>query len=926
MERYEFLQKIAEGAYGTVWKCCERGTGRLVAVKKIKDVTLPGSEEYEFSIREIKVLHILKHRNVVSLLQAYQSTRGRLYLVFEYVEHTFHGLLKTYPSGLDPDQVKSATWQLLKALKYTHKNNIIHRDIKPSNILVNSEGVVKLCDFGFARALEDSVVAAYTTYVVTRWYRPPEILVGDVYGPAVDVWAVGCIFMELMTGKPLFPGKHHNDQLWQVLQGVGRLTDHHMRLMRKDPQFISFRQPLPHEYRPLSSRFPDLPHDAMEVMRACLHPDPSQRLTVEQLMRLPYFEGAEENIPYMDEVELLIAGQGKAPHAVSVPILRAPMFSDFHWQHEQIGVGDFRLPDNALDVQQDQETAGQQYKVTQGAVPDTAARTRAAIAEARATVAAAAEEVEVQSSSCVLGVGKGRTSELTSNDTQRAQSGLRNSEFNFLELTQKNSTATTSSSRPSEAARYPSSNAMPSNALSGAALDQDFDSDLKALRRVLTLPHHSTLSDQELYYQRISDPSSATAVNAEHVSELAAKDKGLNPGAPTTLLSTETRANHKATTGHHSRSNSHEGVGLPAPSSSATTAELRSQVRYSPPRQAAGVVRAQLPSIKRSTSEYGTTLPIEAGSLPKTVFNHVGHQGMLPNHEQQQQQEKVPKATSGSPLAPTPHQQQQTAFAVRQRRKTQSLDGQCLVTPGESDWQPQLTAIPSGEGSKEVPQRTRVPRFSGSGGNSFRTQLSHLQSPPTATVLPPRISAPALSSLPPEAPKASVRLQRGHALSVAPSIPTSQRDPQPSVDPSMPTSQRGPQPSVDPSIPTSQRGPQPSPVIQAGHLPALDLKPIITDQTMGMTQTAATTVNKAKGHVQGQVVGRHGLVRPAVSSLTYHAQLPLRGVQVTPALFKAQLPVLQGVRGTSGLSTGGYSSSGSNKAEQRKIPRAASGL
>ncbi|KAG1674487.1 hypothetical protein FOA52_003092 [Chlamydomonas sp. UWO 241] len=316
MEAYEFIEKIAEGAYGSVWKCLHRATGQAVAVKKLKDATPLGSEEYEFAIREVKLLQMMNHVNVVRLIEAYQSTRGRLYLVFEYVEHTMLGVLKlafNHGQHLPSAQVKSMTYQLLQSLKYMHTNNIIHRDLKPSNVLVNDSGTVKLCDFGFARPMSPTqAVAPYTTYVVTRWYRAPEVLVGSDYGPSVDIWALGCIVAEMLLGKPLFPGRHNNDQLWLVLQVLGVLTDEHMRQLEVEPQFASFRVPLSHEYTCIEAVMAGCHPYALDFVKSCLHPDPEQRLTAAELLQTPYMVSVDRLLPR--EVQDAMAAPAAAPH------------------------------------------------------------------------------------------------------------------------------------------------------------------------------------------------------------------------------------------------------------------------------------------------------------------------------------------------------------------------------------------------------------------------------------------------------------------------------------------------------------------------------------------------------------------------------------------------------------------------------------
>eukprot|EP00798_Chlamydomonas_sp_ICE-L_P021809 gene21809-28830_t len=150
--------------------------------------------DLEFAMREVKLLQqCLDHENIVQLYEAYQTIHsGRLYLVFEYLPTTLHQLIQASTSGLPVLKVKQITKGLLAALDHLHSNQIIHRDIKPANILITDSGDSKLCDFGLARMNETSPDVDFTHYVVTRWYRPVEVLLGDSYNMAVDIWLPLC--------------------------------------------------------------------------------------------------------------------------------------------------------------------------------------------------------------------------------------------------------------------------------------------------------------------------------------------------------------------------------------------------------------------------------------------------------------------------------------------------------------------------------------------------------------------------------------------------------------------------------------------------------------------------------------------------------------------------------------------------------------
>uniref|UniRef100_A0A8C7EI30 Cyclin-dependent kinase-like 2 n=1 Tax=Nothoprocta perdicaria TaxID=30464 RepID=A0A8C7EI30_NOTPE len=217
MEKYQALGLVGEGSYGVVTKCRNKDSGQIVAVKKFLESEDDATVK-KMALREIKLLKQLRHENLVNLLEVYKKKK-RWYLVFEFVDHTVLDDLEAFPNGLDYSRVRKYLFQIIRGIAFCHSHNvsIIHRDIKPENILVSNSGVIKLCDFGFARTLGASG-EAYTDYVATRWYRAPELLVGDIkYGKAVDVWAIGCLVTEMLTGEPLFPGDSDIDQ--SVLYG-----------------------------------------------------------------------------------------------------------------------------------------------------------------------------------------------------------------------------------------------------------------------------------------------------------------------------------------------------------------------------------------------------------------------------------------------------------------------------------------------------------------------------------------------------------------------------------------------------------------------------------------------------------------------------------------------------------------------------------
>ncbi|CAG5929445.1 unnamed protein product [Menidia menidia] len=312
MERYESLGPVGEGSYGTVLKCRHRDSGRLVAIKKFMDSDEDKTVK-KIALREIKLLRQLRHDNLVNLLEVWKRRR-RWFLVFEFVERTLLDDLEQNSSGLDLNTTRQYLYQILRATNFCHQQNVIHRDIKPENILISQGGVVKLCDFGFARTMASpSEGSVYTDYVATRWYRAPELLVGDIkYGKPVDVWAVGCLLMEMLTGQALFPGDSELDQIFHIVKCFGNLVTHHQELFYRNPVFSGVKLPECSGTVPLQQRFPTVTSTALDLAQRCLEMDPERRSQCSELLEHHLFTHDSFNIRFLEELNAKIQKEHRA--------------------------------------------------------------------------------------------------------------------------------------------------------------------------------------------------------------------------------------------------------------------------------------------------------------------------------------------------------------------------------------------------------------------------------------------------------------------------------------------------------------------------------------------------------------------------------------------------------------------------------------
>ncbi|XP_065566929.1 cyclin-dependent kinase 14-like isoform X2 [Artemia franciscana] len=222
-DAYVRMEQLGEGSYATVFKGVSNLTGQEVALKEIR---LQEEEGAPFTaIREASLLRDLRHANIVTLHDIVH-TKTSLTLVFEYVAGDLSQYLEKHPGGLVANNVRLLLFQLLRGLAYCHHRKILHRDLKPQNLLLSSAGELKLADFGLARA--QSVPShTYSPEVVTLWYRPPDVLLGTTnYTATLDIWGTGCVFVEILTGHPAFPGaKDAYDQLDKIFQVLGTPTE-----------------------------------------------------------------------------------------------------------------------------------------------------------------------------------------------------------------------------------------------------------------------------------------------------------------------------------------------------------------------------------------------------------------------------------------------------------------------------------------------------------------------------------------------------------------------------------------------------------------------------------------------------------------------------------------------------------------------------
>lgn len=319
-ERYQPIKAIGKGAYGVVCSALDRETNKKVAIKKITNA-FENIIDAKRTLRELVLLRCLKHDNVVGVERVEKSPvrhyvgsssasgngktvngnsvasyQNDVYIVYELMDTDLHQIIRS-SQPLTEEHFQFFTYQILRGLKYVHSAKVLHRDLKPSNILLNASCDLKIADFGLARTQSEEENSFMTEYVVTRWYRAPELLLScDTYDAKIDVWSVGCIVAEMFLRKPLLPGKDYLDQLKLIIKTLGSPVGDELDFITA-PKARAYIEALPKSPKPDLRRVfgrCQASSEAVDLIEKMLRFDPRKRITVDEALRHPWLKALHD--------------------------------------------------------------------------------------------------------------------------------------------------------------------------------------------------------------------------------------------------------------------------------------------------------------------------------------------------------------------------------------------------------------------------------------------------------------------------------------------------------------------------------------------------------------------------------------------------------------------------------------------------------
>jgi len=289
-------RRLGQGAYGMVCAAFDTKARDRVAIKRIRNA-FEECVSCKKALREIRLMRHFQscggHENILALrdMMISSGTADDLYLVFEMMDTDLFYIIRSRQIITD-GHVQWFMYQLFRGLKAIHSAGVIHRDLKPSNLLINKNCDLKICDFGLARSAPSPQTESQqhlTEYVVTRWYRSPELIAQrQDYGTAVDIWSAGCILAECLSRDVLFKGKDYLHQLRLIIELLGTPSESELSSLG-NPSAAEWIQRCPKRAAtPLPSVFPTASPLALDLLARLLAFDPAQRPAAAGALAHPY--------------------------------------------------------------------------------------------------------------------------------------------------------------------------------------------------------------------------------------------------------------------------------------------------------------------------------------------------------------------------------------------------------------------------------------------------------------------------------------------------------------------------------------------------------------------------------------------------------------------------------------------------------------
>jgi serine/threonine protein kinase len=287
LDRYEILGKLGEGRYGVVYKARNKITNKFYAFKKIradsKEEGIPSN-----AIREISLLKELKHTNIVKIQDVIYINKDPT-IVIDYVDQDLRHFLKMRQGKqLNSHDVKCLMYQLLKGVECCHSSKIVHRDLKPQNLLLSNEGILKIADFGLARSV-GIPAKNMTIEVVTLPYRAPDVLLGsETYSTCIDMWSIGCIFVEIANLQPLFTSTTKIDLLNNIFKITGTPSTTNWPELANLPGWKEWTFK---DYYGIAMTYvcPSLDEEGLNLLEQLLKCNPAERISAKKALEHPYF-------------------------------------------------------------------------------------------------------------------------------------------------------------------------------------------------------------------------------------------------------------------------------------------------------------------------------------------------------------------------------------------------------------------------------------------------------------------------------------------------------------------------------------------------------------------------------------------------------------------------------------------------------------